>query len=73
MFNLTSNVASVIFFVLGGKILWSLGLWMAAGAMLGGYVGSHTAMRFGAKVIRPLLVALSLGLTARLLWTYFIV
>ncbi len=71
LFNLTSNVASVIFFALGGKILWLLGLSMAAGAMLGGYIGSHTAMRFGAKVIRPLLVTLSLGLTARLLWTYF--
>ena len=27
-------------------------------------------MRFGAQVIRPLLVTLSLGLTARLLWGY---
>jgi len=44
---------------------------MAAGAMLGGWLGSHTAMRFGAKVIRPLLVTLSRALTARLLWTYF--
>ena len=49
LFNLTSNVASVIFFALGGKILWLLGLSMAAGAMLGGYIGSHTAMRFGAQ------------------------
>ncbi len=70
LLNLTSNVASVIFFALGGKILWLLGLSMAAGAMLGGYIGSHTAMRFGARVIRPLLVILSLALTARLLWTY---
>ena len=71
LLNLTSNVASVIFFAVGGKILWLLGLSMAAGAMLGAYIGSHTAMRFGAKVIRPLLVTLSLALTARLLWTYF--
>ncbi len=71
LFNLTSNVASVMFFAMGGKILWLLGLSMAAGAMLGGWLGSHTAMRFGAKVIRPLLVTLSLALTARLLWTYF--
>jgi uncharacterized membrane protein YfcA len=67
---LTSNVASVLFFALGGKILWLLGLSMAGGAMLGGYIGSHTAMRFGAALIRPLLVTLSLALTARLLWTY---
>jgi uncharacterized membrane protein YfcA len=71
LFNLTSNVASVLFFAIGGKILWLLGLCMAAGAMLGGWIGSHTAMRFGAQVIRPLLVILSLGLTVRLLWTYF--
>ena len=71
LLNLTSNVASVLFFALGGKILWLLGLSMAAGAMLGGYIGSHTAIRFGAKVIRPLLVTLSLALTARVLWGYF--
>jgi hypothetical protein len=28
-------------------------------------------MRFGARLIRPLLVTLSIGLTARLLWSYF--
>jgi uncharacterized membrane protein YfcA len=71
LFNLTSNVAAVLFFSLGGKMLWLLGLCMAAGAMVGGWIGSHTAMRFGARVIRPLLVILSLGLTARLLWSHF--
>jgi len=69
--NFTSNVASVLFFAIGGKMLWLLGLCMAAGAMTGGWIGSHTAMRFGAQVIRPLLVLISLGLTARLLWSYF--
>lgn len=70
-FNFTSNVASVIVFAIGGKMVWLLGLSMAAGAMLGGWIGSHTAMRFGAGVIRPLLVVVSLGMTARLLWGYF--
>ena len=39
--------------------------------MLGGWIGSQTAMRFGVQLICPLLVVLSLGLTARLLWAYF--
>jgi uncharacterized membrane protein YfcA len=69
--NWTSNVASVLLFALGGKIIWLLGFSMAAGAMLGGWLGSHTAMRFGARLIRPLLVAASIGLTARLLWGWF--
>jgi uncharacterized membrane protein YfcA len=71
LFNLTSNIAAVLFFAIGGKMFWLLGLSMAAGAILGGWIGSHTAMRFGATVIRPLLVILSLGLTLRLLWSYF--
>ena len=54
LFNLTSNVASVMFFAIGGKMFWLLGLCMAAGAMAGGWIGSHTAMRFGARLIRPL-------------------
>jgi len=70
-FNFTSNVASVIVFVLGGKMVWLLGLCMAAGAMVGGWIGSHTAMRYGASVIRPLLVVISLAMTGRLLWGYF--
>lgn len=71
LLNLTSNVASVLFFALGGKMLWLLGLCMAIGAMTGGWLGSHSAIRFGARLIRPLLVVISLGLTARLLWGYF--
>lgn len=71
LFNVTSNVAAVFFFALGGHMLWLLGICMAMGSMIGGWIGSHTAMRFGAKVIRPLLVTISLGLTGRLLWGYF--
>ncbi len=71
LFIFTSNVASVLMFAIGGHMLWLLGGCMAAGAMLGGWLGSRTALRFGARLIRPLLVAISLGMTARLLWGYF--
>ena len=52
-------------------MLWLLGLCMAAGAMAGAWLGSRTALKFGARLIRPLLVVISLGLTGRLLWSYF--
>jgi len=71
LFNFTSNVASVLIFALGGHLLWLLGLCMAVGAMAGAWLGSHTALKFGARLIRPLLVVISLGLTGRLLWGYF--
>ena len=69
--NLTSAGASLVLFALGGHLLWLLGLCMALGAMAGGWLGSHSALRFGARLIRPLLVLISLGLTAKLLWSYF--
>ena len=71
LFNWTSNIASVLFFAIGGHLYWLLGLCMAAGAMAGAWLGSHTALKFGARLIRPVLVVISLGLTGRLLWTYF--
>jgi len=67
-FNFASNLGSLIVFLLGGHAIILLGLCMAIGSAGGGWMGSHTAMRFGAKVIRPLLVMISLALTAKLLW-----
>lgn len=69
--NVTSNLASLIVFALGGHVLWLLGLCMGAGAMLGAWIGSHFATRFGARLIRPLLIIASLGLTGRLVWQWF--
>ena len=53
LLNLTSNIASVLLFAIGGQMFWLLGLCMAIGAMAGGWIGSHSAIRFGARLIRP--------------------
>ena len=67
-FNFMSNFASVILFAAGGHVLWLVALVMAAGAIMGAWIGSHVAIRFGARVIRPLLVTVSLILTGKLIW-----
>lgn len=69
--NATSNFASVIVFTVGGQAMIVLGLCMGLGAMTGAWIGSHYATKFGAKVIRPLLVIVSIGLTLRLIWGWF--
>jgi uncharacterized membrane protein YfcA len=66
-FNFASNVGSLVVFLAGGHAIILLGLCMAIGSASGAYAGSHTAMRFGAKVIRPVLVLVSLALTIRLI------
>lgn len=65
--NFASNLAAVIVLVTGGHVLWGLGLAMAVASLAGGQVGAHTAIRFGARLARPLLVIVSLALTAKLL------
>jgi uncharacterized membrane protein YfcA len=67
LLNLASNVAALAALTIGGHVIWTLGLAMAAANMTGGYFGSKAAMRFGARLIRPLLVVVSLALTAKLL------
>lgn len=65
--NLASNLAALIALIIGGKVLWVVGLMMAISSVAGGQVGAHLALRVGGQVIRPLLITMSLLLTAKLL------
>ena len=68
LLNFTSNLASLIFFALGGHVIWTLGLIMAVGQFAGGRVGAKLVFTKGAGLVKPLLVVLSLSLSAKLLW-----
>ncbi len=65
--NLASNIAALITLMIGGHVLWAIGLLMAVSSVVGGQVGAHLALRVGGKVIRPLLVVMALALTIKLL------
>ncbi|OYX05060.1 MAG: hypothetical protein B7Z12_04595 [Caulobacter vibrioides] len=65
--NAASNLGSLVLFTLKGAVVWPVGLAMAAGAFIGAQVGSRLAMRFGPKLIRPLLVVISCAMAVKLL------
>jgi uncharacterized protein len=67
LLNLASNLGALGVLAAGGHILWPLGFGMAAGGMIGSQLGAMTAMKVGSRLIRPLLVVVSLALTAKLL------
>ncbi len=67
LLNLTTNVAALIMLALGGHMLWALGLTMAVANVAGAQLGTRLAIRYGGKGVRPLLVIMSLALTAKLL------
>ncbi|WP_163834230.1 TSUP family transporter [Spartinivicinus ruber] len=65
--NWSSNIASLLFFILGGQVVWSVGLFMAVGQVTGAYVGSHLVLKQGNKLIRPLLIAVCVIMSVKLL------
>ena len=67
LLNFASNVGGFVIFAFSGAIIWKLGLAMGAAQFVGAKIGSMFAMRFGAKLIRPLLVVVCLALAAKLL------
>lgn len=56
VFNLASNIGAFAVFAIAGKILYSLGILIAISNMLGGYVGSHLAIKKGEKVVKIFLL-----------------
>jgi len=67
LLNFTSNVASLLAFALSGKIVWVVGLAMGAGQFLGAQLGTRLAIAHGARIIRPLLVAVCCAMAVKLL------
>ena len=65
--NLTSNLGALALFIPSGDVIWPVALVMVIGQVVGGYLGALTGIRFGAKLIRPLVVVVSIVLALRLL------
>ena len=67
LLNFASNIASLVVFILGGKIVWAVGLSMAAGQILGGHLGASAVVTKGANFIRPVIVIVCLSMLAKYL------
>jgi uncharacterized membrane protein YfcA len=65
--NFTSNIASLLFFAAAGDVVWQVGLPMGLAQVAGAWTGSHLVIRHGSRLIRPLLVVVSLAISLRLL------
>lgn len=68
LLNFATNIASLIFFILGGQVVWVVGLVMMAGQLVGAYLGSHMVVKGGAKFIRPVIVVVCFCMVSKLVW-----
>ncbi|MDO4430757.1 MAG: TSUP family transporter [Lonepinella koalarum] len=66
--NFTSNIASLILFLVGGQILWSVGLAMMAGQIIGGNLGAKMVLSRGKSLIRPMVVVMSFIMTVKMIY-----
>lgn len=65
--NLATNLAGLLSMIIGGKVLWLLGLGMATANIVGNQLGAWLAIRFGGRGVRPILIVMSFALTIKLL------
>ena len=68
MMNFSSNIASLLVFVFSGKVIWLVGGVMIVGQILAAYLGSLAVITVGAKLIRPVIVVICLGMISRYAW-----
>ena len=66
--NFASNLASLAMFLALGRVLFIPALVMAIGQAAGAWIGSHLALRNGARLIRPVLGTVSLFVAVWFLW-----
>lgn len=71
LYNFATNIASLIFFALGGKILLIVGIVMALGQFIGANLGARAAIAYGIRIVKPLIVMVSFAMAAKLLYEQF--
>jgi len=66
--NFTSNLGGLLLFMLGGKVVWLVGLVMLAGQVCGARLGARMVLTRGQTLIRPMIVIVSAVMSAKLLY-----
>ncbi|GGI75569.1 hypothetical protein GCM10009332_11240 [Shewanella gelidii] len=67
LLNFSTNIASLLFFAIGGKVFWMLGAMMLVGQVIGATLGAKMVVSQGSKFIRPLVVIVSMLMSIKLL------
>lgn len=55
MINLTTNITSLAIFIMGGQVIWLLGLCAAVCGIMGNYLGSSLAIKKSDKYTKPII------------------
>ena len=65
--NFASNLGGFLLFASIGAVAWKIGAVMALGQIIGGRLGAAFAIQNGARIIRPLLVFMTIAMALKLI------
>jgi uncharacterized membrane protein YfcA len=69
--NFTSNIVSLVTFVIGGHVVVVAGVTMGAAQILGAYLGSHMVLKRGTRFVRIFFLTVVALTIAKLLWSTY--
>jgi uncharacterized membrane protein YfcA len=69
--NLTSNLASLLVFVITARVHYPIAAAMIAGQLIGGRLGAGMAIKHGAPFIRIIFITVVFAMVTKLLWDQF--
>lgn len=67
LYNFISNFASLCVFIIYGSVIWKIGIAMGIGQFIGAFIGSKVALTHGVKIIKPMVVIVSICMSVKLL------
>lgn len=70
--NFVSNITALALFIMGGNVLYTAGLIMAAGQIIGANIGSGMAIKRGTPFIRPIFLTVVFLTIIRLIYVNYI-
>lgn len=65
--NLASNIGALVTYMLGGKVMYAIGIPCILSASLGNFIGSKMAIKKGSRFIRPVMTFVVAGLFLKIL------
>ncbi len=65
---LVANISSLGVFIVGGSVMWRIGLVMAIGQWIGAHYGSRMVFHNGSKIIKPMLLSTCGVVMFKLVW-----
>ncbi|HZI88845.1 MAG TPA: TSUP family transporter [Candidatus Polarisedimenticolia bacterium] len=63
--NFASNFAAMLLFAVRGDVIWAISLPLAAGQLLGGWVGAHMVVRRGDSLVRIVVLIVVIALVIK--------